>query len=465
MVQSVTETSQIIKFITIIGDYIIINASFIILYLLFPGDNYPNSQQMIQCLTLLSICYIPCISIFKVQLHKRIVNPEQIIGRVLMSVTTFIVLFICVLGLMRTGIPNLFLFSYYIIVLFGIVSWRIGMRFFVKRVRRHGQNSNIAIMIGSKNNVVELYHKISDDASYGYRVNGVFDDEPIKNFPENVRYLGSVSEVIPYLEKNPVKEVFCCLPSNRENDILPIINFCENHMIHFYSVPNVRNYLRRKMKLELFDDIPVLYIRDEPLQKLENKLLKRAFDFSVSSLFLCTVYPFIYAIVGSIIKITSPGPVYFKQERSGQEGCVFKCIKFRSMKVNAECDTLQATEHDPRKTKFGDFIRRTNIDELPQFINVWKGEMSIIGPRPHMLKHTEEYSRIINKYMVRHLAKPGITGWAQVTGYRGETKELYQMEGRVKKDIWYIENWSFLLDLRIIYKTVVNIIHGDKHAY
>lgn len=465
MVQPITETSQIIKAITIIGDYIIINLLFIIIYFLFQGNSYWDSHLVIECLTLLNICYIPCISIFKVQLHKRIVSPEQIIGRVLMSTTTFIVLYICVLGLMRTGIHNSFLFTYYIVILFGIISWRIAMRFFVKRVRRRGQNSNSAIMIGSKNNVVELYHKISDDASYGYRVNGVFDDEPIKNFPQNVQYLGLVSEVVPYLEKNHVKEVFCCLPSNRENEILPIINFCENHMIHFYSVPNVRNYLRRKMKLELFDDIPVLYIRDEPLQRPENKLLKRAFDVSVSTLFLCTFYPIIYAIVGSIIKMTSPGPIYFKQERSGQEGRIFKCIKFRSMRVNDECDTLQATEHDPRKTKFGDFIRRTNIDELPQFINVWKGEMSIVGPRPHMLKHTEEYSRLINKYMVRHLVKPGITGWAQVTGFRGETKELYQMEGRVKKDIWYIENWSFLLDLRILYKTVMNVMHGDKHAY
>lgn len=236
-------------------------------------------------------------------------------------------------------------------------------------------------------------------------------------------------------------------------------------MVHFYSVPNVRNYLKRKMKLELFGDIPVLYVRDEPLLKPENKLLKRSFDLLVSSIFLCTIYPIMYIIVGSIIKITSPGPIYFKQERSGEEGRIFKCIKFRSMKVNTECDKLQATANDPRKTKFGDFMRKTNIDEFPQFINVWKGEMSLVGPRPHMLKHTDEYSKLINKYMVRHLVKPGITGWAQVTGFRGATKELSQMEGRVKKDIWYIENWSFLLDLRIMYKTVVNVMRGDKNAY
>ncbi len=137
------------------------------------------------------------------------------------------------------------------------------------------------------------------------------------------------------------------------------------------------------------------------------------------------------------------GTYLFKQKRSGEDGKEFWCYKFRSMRVNAQCDTLQATEHDPRKTRIGEIIRKTSIDELPQFINVFKGDMSIVGPRPHMLKHTQEYSLLINKFMVRHFVKPGITGWAQVTGYRGETKELWQMEGRVMRDIWYIEHWTF----------------------
>ena len=190
-----------------------------------------------------------------------------------------------------------------------------------------------------------------------------------------------------------------------------------------------------------------LSIRREPLELLENRMMKRGFDIICSLLFLCILFPIIYVIVGLAIKISSPGPVFFKQKRSGEDGREFWCYKFRSMRVNAQCDTLQATEHDPRKTRIGDLIRKTNVDELPQFINVLKGDMSLVGPRPHMLKHTEEYSHLINKYMVRHFVKPGITGWAQVTGFRGETKELWQMEGRVQRDIWYIEHWTFLLDL------------------
>lgn len=163
--------------------------------------------------------------------------------------------------------------------------------------------------------------------------------------------------------------------------------------------------------------------------------------------------------------LTMPGPVFFKQKRNGLNDKEFYCYKFRSMRVNTQADSLQATKDDPRKTRWGNIMRKTSIDELPQFINVLLGDMSVVGPRPHMLKHTEEYSKLINKYMVRHFVKPGITGWSQVTGYRGETKELKDMEGRIRGDIWYIEHWSFGLDLFIIYKTVANAIHGEKNAY
>ena len=209
----------------------------------------------------------------------------------------------------------------------------------------------------------------------------------------------------------------------------------------------------------------MLSIRCEPLESLENRIIKRTFDVICSGLFLITVFPFVYIFFGIAIKLSSPGPVFFKQKRSGEDGREFWCYKFRSMKVNTQCDTLQATENDPRKTRIGEIMRKTSVDELPQFINVLKGDMSIVGPRPHMLKHTEEYSNLINKFMVRHFVKPGITGWAQVTGYRGETKELWQMEGRVQRDIWYIEHWTFLLDLYIMYKTVYNAIRGEKEAY
>ena len=195
-----------------------------------------------------------------------------------------------------------------------------------------------------------------------------------------------------------------------------------------------------------------------------KKFLKRLIDI-VLSLLGIIVLAIPMAIVAIVIMVDDPGPAIFRQKRVGKDKELFWLYKFRSMKVNKDADKVQATKHDPRKTKFGDFMRKTNIDELPQLINVFLGDMSLVGPRPHMLKHTEEYSALIDNYMVRHWVKPGITGWAQVTGFRGETKELCQMEGRVEADIWYMEHWAFLLDLFIIYKTFANVIKGEKEAY
>lgn len=465
--KQIAEDSRLIKTVTIAGDFLILNLSLVFIYLFY--EYYApqiNTVELTTYLAIANLCYVPCISLFKVVLHNRIVRPEKIITRIIYTVSTHLILMVTVLGIMKqTGLSRIFLLTFYIVFFILLCIWRLSFRYCVKQVRKKGWNSRSAIIIGSDNSVVELYHQIADDTTFGYQVAGIFNDDHSHDFPQQANYLGKIENVISWLKKHSVNEVFCCLPSSRQEEILPIIDYCENNMIRFYSVPNIRSYLKRKMKMELFGDIPVLYIRDEPLMQSENKLIKRTFDFVCSSLFLCTFYPFIYAIVGCIIKITSPGPIYFKQDRSGENGKVFKCIKFRSMKVNKDSDILQATKDDPRKTKFGDFLRKSNIDELPQFINVWKGEMSMVGPRPHMLKHTDMYSSLINKYMVRHLVKPGITGWAQVTGYRGETKELSQMEGRVRKDIWYIENWSFLLDIRIIILTVTNVLKGDKKAY
>ena len=192
--------------------------------------------------------------------------------------------------------------------------------------------------------------------------------------------------------------------------------------------------------------------------------MKRLIDFIASAIALIVFAP-LFLVCYVAIRLEDGEPVIYRQERIGLHGKPFYIYKFRSMKINADADRVQATKNDPRKTRWGDIMRKTNIDEFPQFWNVLMGDMSIVGPRPHMLKHTEEYSKLIDKYMMRHFVKPGITGWSQVTGFRGETKELSQMEGRVQGDIWYIEHWSFWLDIYIMYKTVANVIQGDKEAY
>ena len=201
------------------------------------------------------------------------------------------------------------------------------------------------------------------------------------------------------------------------------------------------------------------------LKDVWKVLLRRVsrvlFSLVVIALVSVTVLvPIIFAI-----KLSSRGPVLFKQRRTGYRGREFTCLKFRTMKVNSQADTVQATKDDPRKTRVGDFLRRTSLDELPQFLNVLWGDMSVVGPRPHMVSQTNEYKKLIDKYMVRHIIKPGITGLAQVSGYRGQTEELWQMQKRVEYDVTYIENWSLWLDVKIIIRTIVNAILGEKNAF
>jgi putative colanic acid biosynthesis UDP-glucose lipid carrier transferase len=313
-------------------------------------------------------------------------------------------------------------------------------------------------LIGKK-----LYSELGNNVYLGIKILGFFDDDPAKKYDEHV--LGTVEQAKEYIKRHRIETIYCTLPLSAKDKILDFLNFAERNVINFHVVPSISYYTNTSIVLNSIGNIPVLSIRKVPLSYTHNALIKRVFDIVVSIIFLITFFPLIYLILGILIKMSSPGPVFFTQERTGLKGENFKCYKFRSMKRNDEAHTKQATANDERKTRIGNFLRRTNLDELPQFINVLKGDMSLVGPRPHMLHHTHQYSQLISKYMVRHFIKPGITGWAQINGFRGETTELEEMEGRIKKDIWYIENWSIMLDIEIIIKTFFVTLTGDKKAY
>nr|MBP7473455.1 exopolysaccharide biosynthesis polyprenyl glycosylphosphotransferase [Prevotella sp.] len=322
-------------------------------------------------------------------------------------------------------------------------------------------------MIGNDPALVNLYNTMVGDPTTGYRVKGYYSNNIIANNPQNMNYLGDIKALYYKMDNNPdtsVDDVLCSLSHDDNDEIARIMKFCDAHLIHFYYIPRMFGNYRLRLKPEMLGDTLTYTNHLEPLSSITNKLIKRLFDIIVSTIFCICMIPII-PIIALIIKIQSPGPIFFKQERTGFAGKTFYCYKFRSMHVNQDADIAQATKNDPRKFAFGNFMRKTNIDELPQFWNVLKGDMSIVGPRPHMLHHTEIYSELIDKYMVRHFCKPGITGWAQVTGFRGETKELWQMEERVERDIWYIEHWTFMLDIKIIYRTIKSVIIPDKHAY
>ena len=429
--------------------------------------NKVMDSPMLQIELIVMLCYFIIATEIGVVLYRRKVYAYQIIGKVSKNIFFFGVLAGVILHVGGFMDAWSYFYATFLILTFCLITlFRIAARKSIKQFRAKGNNLRFVVLVGSTENNMELYHELTENNWTGFKVNGYFDFEPNPLFPPECKYLGKPEEVTDYLKRNNnIHYLFCCLPSRYGKTIRTIIDYCENHVVHFYSVPNLHNYLHNRVYLQMIGNVPTLSLRPDPLSLLGNKILKRTFDIVFSLTFLCTLFPIILIIVTIVTKITMPGPIFFRQKRNGLNDKEFYCYKFRSMKVNAQADTLQATKDDPRKTRWGNIMRKTNIDELPQFINVLLGDMSIVGPRPHMLKHTEEYSKLINKYMVRHFVKPGITGWSQVTGFRGETKELRDMEGRIRGDIWYIEHWSFGLDLFIIYKTVANAIHGEKNAY
>ena len=240
--------------------------------------------------------------------------------------------------------------------------------------------------------------------------------------------------------------------------------FCDDKMIRLRIVPDFNSFKQRKIKIDFLGGSPVITLREEPLQYELNRIIKRLFDILFSLLVIILIMTWLVPIIGLLIKLSSKGPIFFKQTRSGLDNKEFTCLKFRSMTLNKMSDLKQATKNDPRTTKIGSFLRRTSLDEMPQFFNVLMGDMSVVGPRPHMLKHTKDYADIIDGYMVRQLVFPGITGSAQVNGFRGETKSVEDMENRVKYDVWYLENWTLLLDIKLIFLTIINLIKGSDNA-
>ena len=298
----------------------------------------------------------------------------------------------------------------------------------------------------------------------GYRVMGYFDDNPEIEI-EEVNYLGQINNCIDFVKNNNIREVYCALPDRSITEIKTLMREADRELIRFKLVPDVKDYFKKNVIVQLFGHLPVLSPRAEPLENKVNQLVKRLFDVLFSLVVIIFIMSWLTPLMAILIKLETKGPVFFKQLRSGKDNQPFYCIKFRSMRPNGEADTKQAGKNDYRITKIGAFMRRNSIDEMPQFFNVLMGEMSVVGPRPHMLQHTQEYSEIIDQYMVRHFVLPGITGWAQVRGLRGETKEDGAMEERVKADIWYLENWSLLLDLKIVFLTCWQLIVGQENVF
>ena len=463
--------NDIIKWVTVILDWVLACCLLSVFDEILPqySTSSPlNGTKSEMVILLMSI--IIATFMFPTVIHRRMMKTGAIMKRnaFLVLATMLIFVFTC---RMLSSSGNYIVFG----VVYGFVLWlsimtlRFLERSIIKRSRSKGRNSRTLVFLGNDPANLIVYNELMADPATGYRVLGYFSDSIIENAPATLPKLGSRDDFRKLMDDYPncgfaFEELYCSLSHSEADELRQIMQFCDKNVIRFFYVPRIFSNLQLSLKPEKFGDTVIFTNHHEPLMLLGNRVMKRLFDIAFSTVVLVMLSP-LFPILALIIKMQSKGPVFFKQLRTGLNGESFMCYKFRSMHVNADADRVQATKHDPRKFPFGEFMRKTNLDELPQFLNVLKGDMSIVGPRPHMIFHTEKYSALIGKYMVRHFSKPGITGYAQVTGFRGETEELWQMEGRIQKDIWYIENWSMWLDIKIIFKTALTIIFPDKAAY
>ncbi len=463
-----------IRNLIIVCDFVVLNVLF---YLYAYNDwvysSFANSARRLFLCLVANAAFAVAQYFFSTVLHERLSTSYKVLRQVTYLVVSQAVATYAFTNLVfsyeNLQMPDYRFTALFTVVLYlGILLSRYVERKVVAAYRRMGHNNRRVVLVGNNPQMISIYDYLSSFRSSGYRILGYYADGELKNCPKGLARCGSLDGFFSQMASSRLlsngDELYCALSINEISKIREIVSLCNSSTVHFYYIPAYTNIMGKSFTQERIGDVTVLTNYEEPLMKPSNRLLKRIFDVAVSSLVLLCMLPFL-PIIACIIKIQSPGPVFFKQERTGLDGRNFCCYKFRSMHVNADADTAQCTENDPRKFGFGDFMRKTNIDEFPQFFNVLRGDMSIVGPRPHMLYHTEVYRKLISEYMVRHFIKPGITGWSQVTGYRGETKELWQMEGRVKRDIWYIEHWSFGLDLQIIWKTAMQIFRRDKNAY
>ncbi len=359
-----------------------------------------------------------------------------------------------------------FLLYFFLFSSFGLILFRLIISSTFGLMRSSEFNRRDILIIGAGKTGEKFYHTVTNNPTYGYHVIGFLDDNGINSHVRPM-ILGKLGDLARITEGSLVDEVVIALPKATEETIAELVTQCEDKCIRVNVIPNDYAAFEGKRVIEEVGEFSLVRMREAPLDLSTNKMLKRIFDVAFSIFILLVVFPPVFIVSTILIKFSSKGPIFFKQLRTGEDGQPFVCFKFRTMRDLGRdlADSLQAVPGDPRLTWIGSLLRRTNLDELPQFWNVLKGEMSVVGPRPHMLKHTEDYRKIIGNYMVRHFVKPGVTGWAQINGLRGATDTPEKMERRVKYDVNYIENWSFIFDLTIIGKTIITMLEGDKNAY
>lgn len=429
--------------------------------LAFFSVNYLSGVFILNEHTLTQYLYIDLFWIISASLLKtygpfRVMRITEVLNILLKTCFLHVLLIFSLIVVLKEKLSaqKIFILDYFIFIVF-IISWRIFFIYFLKVKRERGYNSKKVVIAGAGKEAKDIYEFFNNHPEYGYKCLGFFDD--------NIQHkskLGNLNDLEVFALQNEVSEIYCSISNIGYHKLQELISFADNHLIKLKIIPDFSSIGNYKVNITFYDNIPILSIRDFPLEGIVSRSLKRTFDIVFSFFVIITIFPWLFPIIALAIKLTSKGPVFFTQLRSGKNNKSFTCYKFRTMTVNPLADELQASPNDARVTSIGKILRSKSLDELPQFWNVLIGNMSVVGPRPHMLSHTKKYSREIDKFMLRQFVKSGITGLAQIKGLRGETKTLAQMETRVQLDIWYIENWSFYLDLNIIVNTVIELFRN-----
>ncbi|WP_435414257.1 undecaprenyl-phosphate glucose phosphotransferase [Polaribacter aestuariivivens] len=396
---------------------------------------------------------------YKVYRHTSALRIFTLLGK---QFLIFTLGYFAYFGIFREGevVNNQFLVLSTILLTITII--KLSSFLILKKYRSLGNNFRTTIVLGYDDSAKKVIKIFNSKANLGYRYLGFFSDKEHKLS----NYLGKLKTVFKYVEENNVDEIYCSLTVLSSNQIKEINKFVLEKGILLKLIPNSNELYSKNQTVEFYDDtLMVLNVKKLPFEFTENFYIKRVFDICFS-LFVCVfLLSWLMPILWILVKLESKGPLIFKQKREGINGDEFVCYKFRSMKVNEQSDKIHATKNDVRVTRVGAFLRKTSMDELPQFINVLFGDMSVVGPRPHLESLSLEYQKNVDDYLKRHIVKPGITGLAQISGYRGEIKKRSDIKNRVRLDIFYIENWSFFLDIKIIIQTVLNVFKGEEKAY
>ena len=391
----------------------------------------------------------------------RFTKPVEIMGMLFKQFFLFSLFVIAFFSISREIIFSFRLLLFFIGFSFlSITLFKALLFYYLKKYRIVlGGNYRKVIIVGYTDSSKNLQNLFQTRLDYGYHFQGYFSDK-IKS----KQIKGKVSQIQDFVLQNKIDDIYCALEELSDDQLKELVEFADYYKKTIKFIPESNQIYAKNLKIDYYEFFPILSLKRSPLNEQLLKFVKRLFDIVFSLLVILFLLSWLIPIVAILIKLESNGSIFFKQGRPGLDEKEFFCYKFRSMKINDKTEE-SVVKNDPRITKTGNFLRKTSLDELPQFFNVFLGEMSTVGPRPHLWSHNNEYQTKIRKYNLRLHIKPGITGLAQVKGFRGEIETDDEMVSRIKYDLFYIENWSLLLDIKIIILTVINVFRGQEKAY